>query len=103
MLVSGPQPTSGGGDEFLPKLAALQSFEEARALVAQAPPPNSPGRRYYSNLGFFLQGFTVPMGSSQTERSLYMSFIRRLDAAGALKPGVAPQILEALSKSVREP
>lgn len=89
-------------EEFLPKLAALQTFVEAQMLVAQAPPPDSPGRRYYSNLGFFLQAFTVPMGSNSTERSHYIVFINRLEAAGALKPGAAPGILAALRGSLAE-
>ena len=35
---------------FEPKLAALQTREDALALVAAAPPESAPGRRYYSNL-----------------------------------------------------
>ena len=93
-------------EEFLPKLAALQTFAEAQLLVDQAPPPDSPGRRYYSNLGFFLGAFTVPMGSNNTERSHYIVFIivfiNRLEAAGALKPGAAPDILAALRGSLPE-
>lgn len=87
-------------EEFRPKLAALQTYEEALQLVAQAPPPDSPGRRYYSNLGFFLQSFTVPMGSNGTGRSHYIVFINRLEAAGALKPGAAPGILTALRRAL---
>lgn len=89
-------------EEFLPKLTALQTIAEAKMLVAQAPPPDSPGRRYYSNLGFFLQAFSVPMGSNDTERSHYIVFINRLEAAGALNPGAAPGILAALHGSLTE-
>lgn len=88
--------------EFLPKLTAIQTFIDAQLLVDQAPPPDAPGRRYYSNLGFFLGAFTVPAGSNQTERSLYIQFIQRLDAAGALKPGAAEGVLESLRSSLRE-
>jgi hypothetical protein len=51
-------------EEFRPRLEALTSFVDARLFVDDAPPRDSPGRRYYSNLGFFLQAFTVPEGSS---------------------------------------
>jgi hypothetical protein len=44
--------------------------------------------------------FTVPAGSNQTERSLYIQFIQRLDASGALKPGAAASVLDALRKSI---
>ena len=89
-------------EEFLPKLAALQTFVEAQILVAQAPPPDAPGRRYYSNLGFFLGAFSVPMGSNHTERAHYIEFIKRLDAAGSLKPGAAEGILAALRNSLAQ-
>ena len=89
-------------DEFLPKLAALQTIVEAQLLVARGPRPDAPGRRYYSNLGFFLEVFTVPAGSNQTERELYIKFIQRLEATGALKPGAAPDILAALRSSLSE-
>ena len=87
-------------DEFRPKLESLASFIDAQLLVASAPPPDSPGRRYYSNLGFFLQSFAVPMGSSRGERAMYLQFIRRLDAAGALNPGAAEPIIENLQRAL---
>jgi len=83
-------------ETFRPKLEALQSFAEAKQLVAEAPSPDSPGRRYYSNLGFFLQAFTVPMDSSHAEKALYLQFIQRLDTAGTLKPGARQAIEDAL-------
>ncbi len=86
---------------FLPKLAALQSFVEAEQLVPKAPPPDSPGRRYYSNLGFFLQAFNVPAGSNYDERTLYLQFIQRLDAAGALVPGVRQKIEEEFRRAMQ--
>lgn len=87
-------------DVFLPKLEALQSYAEALQLVAAAPRPDSPGRRYYSNLGFFLQAFTVPDGSSYTEKVQYLCFVKKLDAAGELKPGALQSIEEALQKAM---
>lgn len=64
-------------DQFRLRLEALASFGEAQSLTNEAPPPDSPGRRYYSNLGFFLQSFAVPMGSSYAEKALYIQFIQR--------------------------
>ena len=89
-------------EEFVPKLAALQTIVEAQLLVARGPRPDAPGRQYYSNLGFFLAAFTVPAGSNQTERELYIQFIQRLEATGALKPSVAPGILLTLRSSLAE-
>jgi hypothetical protein len=78
----------------------LTSFPEALELVKEAPPPDSPGRRYYSNLGFFLQAFTVPEGSSYAEKELYLRFIEQLDAAGALKLGAAQRAEEELRRAM---
>jgi hypothetical protein len=83
-------------DQFHPRLEASASFIEAQLLVKEAPPPDSPGRRYYSNLGFFLQAFTIPKGSSYAEKALYLQFIQRLDATGALKSGVGQKVQEEL-------
>ena len=88
--------------EFIPKLAALQTFADALRLVSQQPPPDSPGRRYYANLRFFLGSFCVPAGSSDTERVSYIRFIERLEAAGELKPDVAARVLKALRNSLPE-
>lgn len=87
-------------EAFRPKLEALQSYPEARKLVAQAPPESAPGRGYYMNLGFFLQSFTIPLGSSYEEKALYLQFIQRLDARGGLKPGVGQQVEAALRRAM---
>ncbi|MBK9266342.1 MAG: hypothetical protein IPM54_41975 [Polyangiaceae bacterium] len=92
---------------FLPKLAALKSFDEAWAF-AHTPLPNNPGRvpperKFYDNFGDFLDSFSVPPDSSPAERSLYLEFIKRIDAAGELKPGVGDKVKCALRNSLAEP
>lgn len=87
-------------EEFRPKLGALQSYDDALALAYHSPPPDSPGRRYYSNLAFLLQGFAPPMGSGRHEKMLYLQLIQRIDAAGQLKPGIRTQIEADLRASI---
>lgn len=87
-------------DAFKPRLASLGSFEEAKELISKPPSPDAPGRRYYSNLGFFLQSFVVPHDSNAEERALYVHLIERLDKAGELKAGAAADIIEALHVSM---
>ena len=87
-------------DRFRPQLETLASFAGAQLLVDEAPPPDSPGRRYYSNLGFFLQAFTVPTGSSYAEKALYLQFVQRLDAAGSLKPGTGQKVQEEIRRAM---
>ena len=88
-------------ERFRPKLAALQTFQDAETLLGQAPPHGDPGRPFYSNLGFFIQSFDVPGGSSDTERALYLQFVERLDAAGALKPGARDRVERLLRATIR--
>lgn len=87
---------------FRPQLESLYSYTEAHQLVDQAPPPDAPGRTYYSNLAFFLDSFSIPAGSDHIERKLYLQFIQRLDAAGELKPGARQKIEETLLQSINE-
>jgi hypothetical protein len=87
-------------DQFRSRVEALTSFPEGHVLVGEAPPPDSPGRRYYSNFGFFLQEFTIPEGSSYAEKELYLRFIERLNDAGELKPGVGQKVQEELRRAM---
>ena len=87
---------------FSERLAALQTLVEAQLLVQETPRETSPGRRFYSNLRFFLAAFIVPMGSSYEEKALYLQFIQRLDAAGALKPGAGQKVVEDLRRAMAE-
>ncbi len=87
-------------EQFRPKLDALQSFADAMKLVQEAPRPDSPGRRFYSNLGFFLNSFAVPMGSNYEERALYLKLIQRFDTAGELKPGAGQKIQQDLRRAM---
>jgi hypothetical protein len=89
-------------EDFRSKLESIQSFIEAELLVAESPPPESPGRKYYSNLGFFLTSFIVPCDANATERSLYIQLIQRLDATGIIKKGEAANVVNALQKSLND-
>lgn len=91
----------GVWEVFRTQAAEIRGFADALKLVSEAPSPDSPGRRYYSNLGFFLQGFTVPGGSNNIERGLYLQLIERMDAAGELKPGAGKTIAEALRRAMK--
>ena len=85
--------------EFLPKLESLATFADARRVVDEAPPQDTPGRSFYSNLGFFLHTFAPPAGASGTELSLYIQFLQRIDAAGELKPGVKDTLIRVLQEA----
>ena len=89
-------------EQFRPKLEALTSLAEAMLLLKSAPPVGFPGFRYYSNFSAFLHDVhTIPADSSYEEKALYLKFILRLDAAGALKPpNAGRKIQEALRSAM---
>ena len=83
---------AGEWPKFRAQFDAAKGWKDSVALVDQAPGPDRPGRRFYSNLGFFLQSFMVPNGSNSDERGLYLQLIRRMAEAGELKPGVRGRV-----------
>ena len=87
-------------EEFRPKLAVIQSYEDATILCSQGPPPDAPGREYYSNLSVFLQSHTIPGGSSYGEKALYLQFIQRFVDAGKLQPGEGEIVVNALKQAM---
>jgi hypothetical protein len=86
---------------FAAKLDGVKTLAEAKSLVLDSPPePDSPARSFYSNLRFFLQEFIVPSRAGREEREGYVLFIKRLDAAGELKPGWGDAITARLTASL---
>ena len=61
--------------------------EVAELAFGSAPAQGEPGRKFYSNLAFFVgHGFSiVPDGSNNTERAHYGKLVQRLRDAGELK------------------
>src|SRR5262245_58279947 len=88
-------------DEFYPQLVAVQSLKQAILLHHNAVPPDTPGRRHYSNLGFFLQSFWPPHGATVSELREYLRLIACFDSEGALKPGARSEIELRLRASIR--
>lgn len=91
-------------EQFSPKLDALTSLGEARSLIAEKPRLDSLDRLYYTNLELFLMSNfkMVPDGSIYAEKQLYLQFIQRLDAAGALPPGDGQMVQEKLRCAMAE-
>ncbi len=87
-------------EQFRSKLEAAKCFADARKILSESPLPDAPGRRYYSNLGFFLQEFHPPANSTYLEKDLYIQFIRRMDSTGDLKPGVKEQVEKSLRNAM---
>jgi hypothetical protein len=79
-------------EDFLPKLQAVETPLDAIRLAASTVGPNTAGRRYYSNLGFFVQSYWPPDGANSTELVEYLRLIRAFEAQGALKPGVRNEL-----------
>jgi len=66
---------------FSQALAACTSMVDVLLLMKQSPAPDSPGRKYYSNLSVDIQNFIVPAGSTSQELALYLQLIQRMEPA----------------------
>jgi hypothetical protein len=86
---------------FLPKLEALVSWSDGLQLMRNTPSQSDPGRKYYANLGFFMDGFRFPAGAGATELGLYVEWVRRMDAAGELKAGALPAVEQQLRSNIQ--
>ncbi len=86
---------------FRPQLEAVATYMEGLRLAHEGPGPDQPGRTFRSNLAFFLSSFVPPMGSSHEEKRLYINLIKRLDAGGELKEGVAAKTEQALLQAMK--
>jgi hypothetical protein len=50
---------------------------DAIVLLHEAVPEGKPGRKFYSNLGFFLTTFAAPDGASGAEIAAYIEILER--------------------------
>ena len=91
-------------ERFRVRLEAATCLADAMKLYADAPPPDSPGRAYYSNLGFFLlhSSFAIPGGADLSERTMYLSLVERMATRGEITPDVAKRVQEELQHSISE-
>lgn len=89
-------------DLFRPQLETIGSVADAKKVLAGMPPPDSPGRKYYTNLGWFVDTFSPPGNSSAEEKGLYIEIIRKMDEQGELKEGAREQIEMGLRKAIAE-
>jgi len=87
-------------DTFRPRFEKASTFREAGELAEDpyAPQSGAPGRKYFSNLAFFLGSFSPPGGASGTELRLYIAFLRKIEKE--LKPGFLPGLIHALEAEI---
>jgi hypothetical protein len=69
--------------------------------MIDAVQPDSPGRRFFSNLGFFLQTYAPPAGASVSELTEYLRLIQLFDEEGTIKKGVRPEIEKGLIEAIQ--
>lgn len=85
---------------FYPRLQAIGSLREALLLAAATVAPGRPGRRYFSNLAFFLQSYAPPAGANALELNEYLRLLRAFNAEGALHPGAVEEVEGALLAAI---
>jgi hypothetical protein len=89
-------------EQFYPKLEAVQSYEDAQRLVDEAPRPDTPGRPYYSNLGFFVMSFRPPDGANAVELREYARILGLLNEQGRIKAGLGEGLIAEMERAAAE-
>jgi hypothetical protein len=89
-------------NELVAKVNTAQDLADARKIVPESPPLDSPGRNFYTNLAFFLDTFTPPASSNDEEKTLYIQLLRTLDKAGDLRTGERQRIEKLLVAAMSE-
>lgn len=82
-------------DSFIPRLRAVSSLKEALLLHAEPVGHDSPGRKFYSNFGFFMHYFAAPDGATLVELNEYLRLLDVFEAEGALAADKKKQLTSA--------
>lgn len=85
-------------EAFMLELKGIVSYVDALERVHRSS-DRSPARKYYANLGFFLQTYAAPDGASSEELAEYIRLIGSFDAEGAVKPGLRAGLEDALREA----
>lgn len=89
-------------EHFHHKLRAVQSMAGAVELVSEAPPVGAPGRRYYTNLVYFLENFMPPGDANAVELGLYVQLIQHPDSLQKLKPEIREKAEKELKLAISQ-
>ena len=87
---------------FLPKLRAVSTYEDAMRLHAEPVAQTSPSRSYYSNFGFFLHHFAPPNGANLVELTEYLRILGCFAEQGVTKPEVRAGLEEAIRAAMQQ-
>jgi hypothetical protein len=86
---------------FSQKLTDLDSVEAAQLFAASAPGSDLPGRKFHTNLLYFLETFGIPGDASKDEMVLYLNFLMKLDPSNVRLADKLPSAIEQLQRSIK--
>lgn len=66
-------------EKFKKSVEAATSYIDALLVVKSAVRPDAPGRKFYSNLGFFLANFSCPAEATNREVTLYGKLVQDIN------------------------
>lgn len=90
------------GGRFFEAINRISSIEDAKRLADAGPAPGETGRKYYSNLDFFLTNSAAPSGASTDELRTYLHLITRCEEAGTLPQKVGAVIRQRLATTIED-
>lgn len=85
--------------KFLPRLAAVNTRDDALALLADRPDPGSPARPLYDRLGVFLTLLEPPAGVWEGELDAYVGLVERFVLSGSMPYGEGAGALVAIART----
>lgn len=87
-------------EKFRPMLEGIGSFRDAFEVLKGMPAPDTPPRKYYTNLLYFVETLSPPGNSSYDEKFLYIGLVKKLADIGELSKQASLKVESSLRKAM---
>lgn len=88
-------------ERFRPKLEAIRCKADAIEVLNGMPAPDTPFRKHYTNLLYFMDTLRPPGNSSGEEKALYIEVAKRMTEAGEISEGAQQEIEAELRAAMK--
>lgn len=88
-------------ERFRPSLEAIRCKADAIEVLRGMPAPDTPFRKHYTNLLYFMDTFSPPGNSSSEEKALYIEVTKKMAEAGEMSEGAQQKIETELRAAMK--
>ena len=89
-------------ERFRPRLEGIACMADAIEVLKGMPAPDTPFRKHYTNLLWFMDTFSPPGNSSRAEKGLYIEMVKKMEKAGEIEEGKRQQIENELTSAMEK-